>query len=165
MEGSAVLEDDLARGPGTAEGPGRAAKCESRFRTPQSRTSSRAVPMADRVGRELELLFQASAYQTEDDLVFGHPHTGERGVPASGCARGADAYHSSSMTAKEQLRERVEQLTEEEAAATLRPLDQRTDALTRLLDDAPPDDEPALPRRRRPCVRRWRRRGATKRSA
>jgi integrase len=47
-----------------------------KFRTPKSRTSSRAVPMADRVGRELELLFQASAYQTEDDLVFGHPHTG-----------------------------------------------------------------------------------------
>lgn len=38
--------------------------------------------MADRVGRELELLFQGSAYQAEDDLVFGHPHTGhplERG--------------------------------------------------------------------------------------
>jgi integrase len=32
--------------------------------------------MADRVGRELELLFQASAYQAEDDLVFGHQHTG-----------------------------------------------------------------------------------------
>lgn len=53
-----------------------------KFRTPKSRTSSRAVPMADRVGRELELLFQACAYQAEDDLVFGHPHTGhplERG--------------------------------------------------------------------------------------
>jgi len=47
-----------------------------KFRTPKSRTSSRAVPMADRVGRELELLFQSSAYQAEDDLVFGHPHTG-----------------------------------------------------------------------------------------
>jgi hypothetical protein len=32
--------------------------------------------MADRDGRELKLLFQASAYQGEDDLVFGHPHTG-----------------------------------------------------------------------------------------
>ena len=32
--------------------------------------------MADRVGQQLELLFQASAYQAEDDLVFGHPHTG-----------------------------------------------------------------------------------------
>jgi hypothetical protein len=49
------------------------------------------------------------------------------------------------MTAKEQLRERVERLTEEEAAATLRLLDQRTDALTRVLDDAPPDDEPTTP--------------------
>ena len=53
-----------------------------KFRTPKSRLSSRAVPMADRVGRALELLFQDSAYQAEDDLVFGHPHTGhplERG--------------------------------------------------------------------------------------
>lgn len=49
------------------------------------------------------------------------------------------------MTAKEQLRERAERLTEEEAAATLRLLDQRTDALTRVLDDAPPDDEPTTP--------------------
>ena len=46
------------------------------------------------------------------------------------------------MTAKEQLRERVEQLTEEEAAETLRLLDQRTDPLTILLDNAPLDDEP-----------------------
>jgi len=45
------------------------------------------------------------------------------------------------MTAKEQLRERVEQLTEEEAAATLRLLDQGTDDLTRMLDEAPLDDE------------------------
>lgn len=46
------------------------------------------------------------------------------------------------MTAKEQLRERIEQLTEEEAAETLRLLDQRTDSLTILLDNAPLDDEP-----------------------
>jgi hypothetical protein len=46
------------------------------------------------------------------------------------------------MTAKEQLRERVEQLTEEEAADTLRLLDQRADSLSRLLDEAPLDDEP-----------------------
>jgi hypothetical protein len=45
------------------------------------------------------------------------------------------------MTAKEELRERAEQLTEEEAAATLRLLDQRTDDLTRLLDEAPLDAE------------------------
>jgi len=49
------------------------------------------------------------------------------------------------MTAKEQLRERVERLTEDEAAEALRVLDQRTDALTRLLDDAPLDDEPTTP--------------------
>ena len=49
------------------------------------------------------------------------------------------------MTAKEQLRERVEQLTEEEAAATLELLDQRTDAHVRWLDDAPLDDEPTTP--------------------
>jgi hypothetical protein len=46
------------------------------------------------------------------------------------------------MTAKEQLRERVERLTEDEAAETLRLLDQRTDPLTVLLDNAPLDDEP-----------------------
>ena len=49
------------------------------------------------------------------------------------------------MTAKEQLRERIEELTEDEAAEALRLLDQRTDALTRLLDDAPLDDEPTTP--------------------
>ncbi len=43
------------------------------------------------------------------------------------------------------LRERVEQLTEEEAAATLRLLDQRTDDVMRLLDEAPLGDEPATP--------------------
>jgi integrase len=46
------------------------------FGTPKSRRSSRAVPLADRVARELELLFQASEFQGEEDLVFGHPHTG-----------------------------------------------------------------------------------------
>jgi hypothetical protein len=49
------------------------------------------------------------------------------------------------MTAKQQLRERVEALTEEQAAETLRLLDQRTDSLTRLLDNAPIDDEPVTP--------------------
>jgi len=49
------------------------------------------------------------------------------------------------MTAKEQLRERVERLTEEEAAATLRLLDQRNDGLTRMLDEAPVDDESTTP--------------------
>jgi integrase len=47
-----------------------------KFRTPKSRLSTRAVPMAERVGRELQQLFDSSAYQADDDLVFGHPHTG-----------------------------------------------------------------------------------------
>jgi hypothetical protein len=46
------------------------------------------------------------------------------------------------MTAKEKLRERIETLTEEEAADTLRLLDRRTDPLSVLLDNAPLDDEP-----------------------
>jgi integrase len=32
--------------------------------------------MADRLARELELHFQCSAYRTDEDLVFCHPHTG-----------------------------------------------------------------------------------------
>ncbi|MGH3025703.1 MAG: hypothetical protein ACRDLR_04575 [Gaiellaceae bacterium] len=49
------------------------------------------------------------------------------------------------MTAKEQLLQRVQTLSENEAAETLRLLDQRTDSLTRLLDNAPEDDEPTTP--------------------
>jgi integrase len=44
--------------------------------TPKSRRGSRSVPMADRVGSELEWHFQRSAFQGDDDLVFAHPHTG-----------------------------------------------------------------------------------------
>lgn len=32
--------------------------------------------MADRVAGELDHLFKASAYQSDEALVFGHPHTG-----------------------------------------------------------------------------------------
>lgn len=46
------------------------------FGTPKSRRSTRSVPMADRVARELESHFQRSAYKADDDLVFPHPHTG-----------------------------------------------------------------------------------------
>jgi len=49
------------------------------------------------------------------------------------------------MTAKQQLRERIETLTEDEAERTLRLLDDLRDPLTRFLDDAPLDDEPATP--------------------
>jgi hypothetical protein len=47
-----------------------------------------------------------------------------------------------SMTAKEKLRERVETLTEEQAAETLRLLDQRADPVLTAFRDAPVDDEP-----------------------
>ncbi len=33
--------------------------------------------MADPVASELEQLFQAAAFQADDDLVFCHPHTGQ----------------------------------------------------------------------------------------
>ncbi len=49
------------------------------------------------------------------------------------------------MTAKEQLRERVETRTEREAERTLRLLDDLRDPLTKFLDDAPVDDEPTSP--------------------
>jgi integrase len=43
---------------------------------PKSRRSSRAVPMISRTATELERLFQRSAYQADDDLVFAHPVLG-----------------------------------------------------------------------------------------
>ncbi len=46
------------------------------------------------------------------------------------------------MTAKQQLRERVEALTEEQAAEALRLLDQRADPVIVAFRDAPVDDEP-----------------------
>jgi integrase len=48
-----------------------------RFGTPKSKRSSRSIPLADDVARELELLFQDSSYQSDEDLVFAHPHTGK----------------------------------------------------------------------------------------
>jgi integrase len=45
--------------------------------TPKSKRSSRALPMADRLGGELERHFKRSVYQGDDDLVFCHPQTGE----------------------------------------------------------------------------------------
>lgn len=38
----------------------------------------RSVPLPERVARELELHFQRSAFQGDDDLVFAHPDTGKR---------------------------------------------------------------------------------------
>lgn len=47
-----------------------------RKRPPKSAHSSRAVPMADRVAGELDRYSKASAFQADDDLVFGHPASG-----------------------------------------------------------------------------------------
>ena len=46
------------------------------------------------------------------------------------------------MTAKEQLRERVEALTETEAAEALRLLEERSDSVLAAFRDAAIDDEP-----------------------
>jgi integrase len=43
---------------------------------PKSRRGSRSIPLADRLARELELHFQRSAYQADDDLVCAQPVTG-----------------------------------------------------------------------------------------
>ena len=59
--------------------------------TPKSRRSSRAVPMADRVARELEWHFGRSAYTDDDGLVFGHPHTGTPYDASKSRARFKDA--------------------------------------------------------------------------
>jgi integrase len=48
-----------------------------RLGTPKSKRSSRALPMADRLGGELDRHFKRSAYKGDDHLVFCHPQTGE----------------------------------------------------------------------------------------
>jgi len=48
-----------------------------RLGTPKSKRSSRAVPMADRLGGELDRHFTRSLYRGDDHLVFCHPQTGE----------------------------------------------------------------------------------------
>jgi integrase len=44
--------------------------------TPKSRRSTRSVPMADEVAGELDRLLECSIAQSEGDLVFGSPATG-----------------------------------------------------------------------------------------
>jgi integrase len=51
--------------------------------TPKSRRGSRSVPMADRLGGELDCLHRQTAHQADDALVFGNPHTGS---PLDGAA-------------------------------------------------------------------------------
>ena len=49
---------------------------EGHYGTPKTRRGSRSVPLADRLGGDLDLLYRQSAYQADHDLVFGNPHTG-----------------------------------------------------------------------------------------
>ena len=55
----------------------RRAYVRGEYGTTKSRRGFRAVPLADRVGAELEDLSRRSAFTADDDLVFGHPQTGK----------------------------------------------------------------------------------------
>jgi integrase len=46
------------------------------FKAPKSRRGIRGVPMADVLARDLELLFKATPFNDDDDLVFANPETG-----------------------------------------------------------------------------------------
>jgi integrase len=54
-----------------------------RFGTPKSKRGSRSVPLADRLGGELDRLHRSSAFQADEDLVFANPRTGR---PLNGTA-------------------------------------------------------------------------------
>jgi integrase len=54
----------------------RRAYVRGEYGTTKSRRGFRAVPLADRVGAELEALSCRSMFTADDDLVFGHPQTG-----------------------------------------------------------------------------------------
>ncbi len=64
---------------------------------------------------------------------------------SSGAARNLTGATVCGVTAKEKLRERVEGLSEEEAAKALRLLDEREDPVVAAFRDAPVDDEPLTP--------------------
>lgn len=66
---------------------------------------------------------------------------GAVGVPPSPKAT-IGATVSCTMTAKQQLLERIGRFSEQEAAEALRLLDRGADPVARFFDDAPPDDEP-----------------------
>jgi integrase len=55
----------------------RRAYVRGEYGTPKSKRSSRGVPLAMRVAGALDDLHRATAYARDDDLVFGHPHTGQ----------------------------------------------------------------------------------------
>ena len=54
----------------------RRAYVRGEFGRPKSKRSSRGVPLAMRVAGALDDLHRQCAFKADDDLVFGHPHTG-----------------------------------------------------------------------------------------
>jgi integrase len=54
----------------------RRAYVRGEYGSPKSKRSTRAVPLTDRLARQLDRLHQASRYRADQDLVFAHPHTG-----------------------------------------------------------------------------------------
>jgi integrase len=46
------------------------------FGTPKSKRSTRAVPLIDRLAAALDRLSKATAWDSDDHLVFAHPGTG-----------------------------------------------------------------------------------------
>ncbi|MGZ4235303.1 MAG: tyrosine-type recombinase/integrase, partial [Solirubrobacteraceae bacterium] len=52
------------------------------FGTPKSRRGSRSIPLADRLGGELDMLHRRSRWARDEDLVFANPVTGR---PMNGC--------------------------------------------------------------------------------
>jgi integrase len=79
------------------------------FGTPKSKRSSRGVPLAMRVAGALHELHRQSAYQGDDDLVFGHPHSGrpldrsqllkrfKRSCRAAACARRGSTIYATPL--------------------------------------------------------------------
>lgn len=47
------------------------------YGTPKSKRSTRSVPLATRLSVQLKRHYQVTAWQTDGDLVFAHPHTGK----------------------------------------------------------------------------------------
>jgi integrase len=54
----------------------RRAYVRGEYGTPKSRRGSRAVPLADELGADLDRHYKASRWQGDDDLVFAHPVSG-----------------------------------------------------------------------------------------
>ena len=84
-----------------------------------------------------------ASYENLTALVTRLERRLEHQPPAPGRSRLLSALpFLEAMTAKEQLRERIEALSEDEASEALRLLDLRTDPAIAAFRDAPVDDEP-----------------------